>query len=78
MNNGVILTAVLSFVGTLIGTFGGIMKSNELTNYKIEETKEDIKELQKRVDKHNHLMGRMVAVEKSAASAHKRIDELRA
>lgn len=77
MDSG-ILTAILAFTGTLIGTFGGIMESNKLTNYKIEEMKQDIKTLQNRVDQHNHLNERMAAVEESTASAHKRIDELRA
>jgi len=35
-----------------------------------------IKELEKRVDKHNNLIERMVAVEQSAKSAHYRIDRL--
>jgi hypothetical protein len=33
--------------------------------------------LEKKVEKHNQLQDRMVAVEQSAKSAHHRIDELR-
>jgi len=35
-----------------------------------------IKELEKKVDKHNNLVERMVVVEQSTKSAHHRLDEL--
>ena len=47
-----VLIGVLSLVGTLIGTLGGILASNKLTAYKIDE-------LQKKVEKHNNLIDRM-------------------
>ena len=65
-----VIVAVIALVGTLGGSFGGILVSNKLTNYRIEQ-------LEKRVNEHNHLKDRMTAVEDSAKSAHKRIDELR-
>jgi hypothetical protein len=61
---------LLSFCGTAVGTLGGILASNKLTNYRIAQ-------LEKKVDKHNNLIERMVAVEASAKSAHHRIDEIR-
>ena len=42
----------LSFLGTVIGTLGGILAANKLTNYRIGE-------LEKKVDKHNNLIERM-------------------
>lgn len=51
-----IIVGILSLIGTLIGTLGGILAANKLTNYKIEE-------LQKRVDKHNNLIERMYKIE---------------
>lgn len=51
-----IVIGLLSLCGTVIGTFGGILASNKLTNYKIDE-------LSKRVDKHNNLVERMYEVE---------------
>lgn len=51
-----ITVAILSLCGTLVGTIGGIMASNKLTNYKIDELKE-------KVNKHNNLIDRMYKVE---------------
>ncbi len=65
-----VAVAILALIGTLAGTFGGIVTSARLSNYRIEQ-------LEKKVDRHNGLIERMVAVENSLKSAHKRIDELR-
>ena len=65
-----ILIALFSFFGTLLGTIGGIVASNKLTVYRISQ-------LEKKVEKHNNLVERMVKVEDSAKSAHRRIDEIR-
>lgn len=46
----------LPFVGTVIGTFGGIVASAKLTTYRIEQ-------LEKKVDKHNNLVERMYLAE---------------
>lgn len=67
---GDIILALISFAGTLVGTFGGILAANRLSNYRIEQ-------LEKKVEKHNNLVERMYAVENSVKSAHHRIDELR-
>lgn len=69
MNNDIII-ALFSFSGTLLGTIGGIIASNRLTVYRISL-------LEKKVEKHNNLVERMVKVEDSAKSAHRRIDDLR-
>lgn len=61
--------AFISFSGTLIGTVGGIIASGRLTSYRISQ-------LEKKVEKHNNLVERMVSVEDSAKSAHHRIDEI--
>lgn len=71
-----IIVAVLSLIGTLGGTFGGIMAANKLTNYRIEQ-------LEKKVAEHNNLVSRLYAVEKQEAVmeeeikvANHRIDDL--
>lgn len=66
-----IVVAILSLIGTGIGSTAGIMTANRLTNYRIQQ-------LETKVDKHNCLIERMVAVEQSTKSAHHRIDELHA
>lgn len=65
-----ILTALIAFLGTFVGSLGGILAANRLTVYRIEE-------LEKKVSKHNNLVERMFCVESSVKSAHHRIDELR-
>jgi hypothetical protein len=65
-----VIVAVISLVGTTLGTFGGIISANRLTNYKIEC-------LKKEVEKHNGLVERMCYVEGSCKAAHHRIDELK-
>jgi len=46
----------MSLMGTLAGTFGGILVANRLTNYRIEQ-------LEKKVDKHNSVVERIAVVE---------------
>ncbi len=75
MDNTIII-ALISFAGTLIGTFGGIITSNKLTNYRIAE-------LEKKVEKHNQVVERVYNLEKNDAVhkeeikvANHRIDDL--
>ena len=53
-----IIIALISLCGTLFGTFGGIIATSKLTNYRIEQ-------LEKKVDKHNNLIERMYKAEDS-------------
>ena len=55
-----IAVGLLSLVGTLAGTFGGIMTSNRLTGYRIEQ-------LEKKVEKHNNLIDRTYKLEEQNA-----------
>ena len=55
-----IVVAILSLCGTLAGTFGGIMTSNRLTGYRIEQ-------LEKKVEKHNDLITRTFKLEEQNA-----------
>lgn len=74
--NSEILVALLSLAGTLLGTFGGIVASSKLSNYRIEQ-------LEKKVQAHNNLVERMYAVEghqetqdEKIKVANHRIDDL--
>ena len=55
-----VLVALLSLLGTILGTFGGILTANKLTNYRIEQ-------LEKKVEKHNHVIERVYEREKHEA-----------
>lgn len=63
----VIIVAIISFVGTLVGTFAGIVTSSKLTNYRIEQ-------LEKKVEKWSDVAQRVALAEQSIKSAHHRID----
>ena len=49
--------ALLSLLGTLSGTFGGILVTNRLVNYRLQQ-------LEKKVDQHNSVVDRMYCAEK--------------
>lgn len=58
--NDTVFVALLSLIGTLGGTFGGILTANKLTNYRIEQ-------LEKKVEKHNKVVERVYDLEKNEA-----------
>ena len=39
-----ILVAILSFIGTIIGTFGGILTANKLTNYRLAQIEKNLEQ----------------------------------
>lgn len=51
-----IIVAGISLIGTLFGTFGGILTSNRLIGYRIEQ-------LEKKVEKHNNVVERVFRLE---------------
>ncbi len=53
----VVIVAIISLIGTLGGTFGGILTSSKLTNYRIEQ-------LEGKVEKHNKVIERVYKLEK--------------
>lgn len=64
-----IIVAIIAFAGTTIGTFGGIMASTKLTNYRLAE-------LEKKVDKHNSIVERTYRLEEKMKVANHRIEDL--
>ena len=64
--NDVVIVALISLVGTLVGSFAGILTANKLTTYRIEQ-------LEKKVDKHNHVVERMYALEERVTVAEEKI-----
>ena len=63
--SGEILVALLSFVGTCIGSWGGL----KLMSYRIEQ-------LEKKVDKHNNFAERIPVVEEQIKVINHRIEDL--
>lgn len=51
-----IVIALISLIGNLIGTLGGILVTSKLTNYRLSLLEEEVK-------KHNTLIDRMYKVE---------------
>lgn len=62
---GEILVAILSLIGTCIGSWGGL----RLMSYRIEQ-------LEKKVDKHNRFAERMPVVEEQIKVINHRIEDL--
>ena len=57
---------IISFLGSTIGCVAGILASQKLTNYRIEQ-------LEKKVSKHNNLVERMTVSELKIKSLEERI-----
>lgn len=68
--NSSVLVALLSLLGTLVGSMGGILTANRLTNYRIEQ-------LEKKVEKHNQVMERTFCLEGRMTEAEHDIRDLK-
>lgn len=64
-----ILVSLLALVGTLAGTFGGILTSSKLTAFRIQQ-------LEEKVDKHNNFAQRMPVIEEKLKVIDHRLDDL--
>ena len=65
-----VIIAILSFVGTLLGSIFGILAANKLTTYRIEQ-------LEKKVEKHNNVIERVFNIEKKLAVTGEEIEHLK-
>ena len=63
-----IILSLLSALCSLIGSLGGILVTSKLNLYRLEP-------LEKKVDKHNHLVERMYEIEKTVTTATSLYDE---
>lgn len=61
--------ALISLIGTLGGSLGGILVSSKLTAYRLEQ-------LENRVSEHNNFARRMPVVEEQIEQLEHRIDRL--
>ena len=64
-----VIVALISLIGTLGGSLGGILVSSKLTNYRLEQ-------LESRVPEHNNFARRMPVVEEQIKVINHRIDDL--
>lgn len=64
-----IIVAIFAFCGTLVGTFGGIIASAKLTNFRLEK-------LEATVEKHNKFGQRIPVLEEKITSINDRVTEL--
>lgn len=66
----VLIVSLLSLAGTLVGSFGGIITANRLTNYRIEQ-------LEKKVEKHNSVVERVFRLEINETILEEEIEQLK-
>lgn len=78
MDLTVIITGAMALVGTLAGTFGGIITSTKLTNYRIEQLEERVKIHNNLVEKYYRLEDSDKLIEEKIKVANHRIDDLEA
>ena len=62
-----VVIAILAFIGTCVGTVGGIIASARLTNYRLAQ-------LEEKVGKHNNFAERMPVIEEQIKTIEKRLD----
>lgn len=73
MSASEIVQTLISFMGTAMGAITGILVSNKLSTYRIEQ-------LEKKLDKYannvDEMRERLTIVEQSTKSLHKRMDDI--
>jgi len=64
-----IIVALISFIGTGIGSFGGVLSTQKIVKYRLSK-------LEEKVDKHNHVIERVSSIELLNKMFEKRIEKL--
>ena len=67
--SGEIIVALISLLGTLGGSLGGILVSSKMTNYRLQQ-------LENKVAEHNNCARRMPVIEEQIKVANHRIEDL--
>lgn len=67
--NDQIIVALIAFLGTTVGTLGGILASSKITNYRIEQ-------LEKKVDRHNNFAEKIPVIQNDIKDLKSRVDHL--
>lgn len=74
MEDSTIIVAVISLFGTLVGSISGVLVSNKLSNYRIEQLE---KKLDRYVSNVDEMRERIAVMSRDIETAFVRIDELR-
>jgi len=61
--NDIIIVAIISFVGTLLGAYFSNQRTVAVMQEQIKSIKEDMTQLSDRVDRHNNFDSRLATVE---------------
>ena len=64
-----IIVALMALIGTLSGTFGGILTSSKLTAYRIQQ-------LEEKVDTHNKFAERIPIIEEKIKVINHRLEDI--
>lgn len=64
-----VIVALISLIGTLVGSLGGILVSSKLTAYRLEQ-------LEKRVAEHNNFAKRMPVIEEQIKVINHRLQDI--
>lgn len=67
--NAEIIIALISLLGTLVGSLGGILVSSKMTNYRLQQ-------LENRVAEHNNFARRMPVIEEQIKGINHRIEDI--
>ena len=67
--NSEIIVALIAFLGTMLGTLGGILASSKLTNYRIEQ-------LEHKVDQHNGFATKIPLMQGEIDDVKRRVSHL--
>lgn len=70
MDWNTIIVAAISFLGTLVGTLGGILAAQKLVNYRLQQ-------LEVKVDKHNSVIERTFKLEEDAKHFHEELADIK-
>lgn len=74
MSDPTIVVALISLIGTITGSITGVLVSNKLSNYRIEQLEKKLDRYASNVDE---MRERMAVMERDITTAYQRIDELR-
>ena len=76
MVSDAVITALLSLMGSLGGTFGGILVGNKLTNYRLEQLEKKVQAHNNLVERTYHLEGEVELVHEQIKAVHHRIKHM--